>query len=67
MHVRDAGASVRRHGEAARRHAGDDFVQREEQTAGTRHQVPRHAGQCCDALNPTSLLSFHHPSNLQCS
>ncbi|KAK1894243.1 Serine/threonine-protein kinase D3 [Dissostichus eleginoides] len=42
----------RRHGEAARRHAGDDFVQREEQTAGTRHQVPRHADR---GLQPAGL------------
>lgn len=45
MHVRDARAGVRRHGEAARGHVGDDFIEREEPTARTPHQVPGHTGQ----------------------
>lgn len=45
VHVWDAGAGVRRHGEAAWRHAGDDPVQREKQTARANHKVPRYAGQ----------------------
>ena len=45
LYVRDPGAGVRGDGEAPRRHAGDDPVQREEPAPRTPHQVPRDTGQ----------------------
>lgn len=43
--VRDGGAHLCRHGEAPRRHAGDDHVQRDRPTPRTQQPLPGHTGK----------------------
>lgn len=62
LHVRDPRESVCGDGEASRRHAGDDPVQREGKTAGEDHQVPGHPGDAGHTLQRRSL-NRHRPSN----
>jgi len=63
QHVRDARASLRRHGETAWRHARDDSFQREGTTARADHEIPHNAGTFSTAKTGWILRTYFFENN----